>query len=50
MGLPAVNRHGLERIIELCATVAAHAIRSSANREDTAEISVVTAKQEVQQS
>jgi len=44
MGLPAVNRHGPERIIELCAILAAHAIRSSANCEDTAEISAVTAK------
>lgn len=45
----ALNRHRFERIIELCTAVTAHAICSSANGEDAAEIAVVTPKQEIDQ-
>jgi hypothetical protein len=43
-----LGRHGLEGIIELGATLTTNPVRSPANGEDTAEIVVMAAKQEVE--
>src|SRR5271165_3633649 len=49
LGLPPVNCHRIDRIIELTATVTAHAISTSSDREDAAKIAVMTPKQEIEQ-
>src|SRR5271166_925131 len=49
LGLPPVDCHRVERIIELSAAVTAHAISTPSDGEDAAESGVMTAKQEVKQ-
>jgi hypothetical protein len=48
--IPPLDRHRRKRIAELGATVTAHSIRASVDREHTAQVAVVTTEQELEDS
>jgi hypothetical protein len=47
LGHAVLSAHVLQRIIELCATVATHSVRPAIDGESAAQIAVVTTEEEI---